>query len=89
MELEFSCKINAYFREISSIINLKEMQLCKIKTDKTTQGNGKIIKNMERANTLGQMAINTKDSISVEREKVLELCSIQMDKLMKETGLIV
>jgi len=58
MELEFSCKINAFSKENLPIISCKERQPCKMRMDRLIQANGKIMKNMVKENIVGLMEID-------------------------------
>jgi hypothetical protein len=85
-ETESLCRISASLRDSLSVISCKALLPCRIKTDRAILDNGRITKNMVKELISGQTVIDTKDSISAERGKVLELCSMPTDRPTKDIG---
>jgi hypothetical protein len=88
MEVESSCRRNAFSRGTSQTTNWKGPLLCKIKMEKATQANGNKMRNMERELTVGQMETNTKANTNLERDQDSALCPTQMENFTKATGLM-
>ena len=89
MEREYWWRKDAFFRDNLSAISFKAMEGCRIAMDKHMKDNGRWMRNMERVNMSGQMAINISDNTCKARDMDLEPCIISMARFIKETGQMV
>ena len=65
MEKVFSCRKDVFSRDLSSVINFKEKESCRLKTVKNIPELGRKIKNMAKDSIVGLMEIPIKDNIGM------------------------
>lgn len=73
--------------EILKMIILMENCVIKEKMDKYMMVNGKIVRNMDMENINGLMVVIIKVNMYKVKNKVKELCIIQVDKFMMDNGM--